>query len=67
MYQVKLYRTRDPQSGRIGVEAVGGGGPGDAVRLDSNSKGLISIGFVTIYFLSVDHHPVIFLIHLFII
>ncbi|KAL5492469.1 IPI3 [Sanghuangporus weigelae] len=44
VYQVKLFRRRDVQGGRPGVEALGGGGVGEAIRLDADLKRVISVG-----------------------
>ncbi|OCB86366.1 pre-rRNA-processing protein IPI3 [Sanghuangporus baumii] len=44
VYQVKLFRRRDVQGGRPGVDALGGGGVGEAIRLDADPKRVISVG-----------------------
>lgn len=46
VYQVKLFRRRDVQGARRGLEAVGGGGTGEAIRLDADPKQLILVGSV---------------------
>lgn len=42
---MKLYGRREAQGGRVGVEAIGGGGVADAVRLDADPKRMIAVGY----------------------
>ncbi|EJD07635.1 pre-rRNA-processing protein IPI3 [Fomitiporia mediterranea MF3/22] len=44
VYQVKLFRRRDPENNGHGVEALGGGGVGEAIRLDADPKRVIFVG-----------------------
>ncbi|THH10360.1 hypothetical protein EW145_g1398 [Phellinidium pouzarii] len=44
VYQVKLFRRRNAQSSRPSVEALGGGGISEAIRLDADPKGMIFVG-----------------------
>ncbi|KAH8111012.1 pre-rRNA-processing protein IPI3 [Phellopilus nigrolimitatus] len=44
VYQVKLFRKRDPQDIRSGVEALGGGGVAEAIRLETDPKRMIAVG-----------------------
>lgn len=42
LYQVKLFRRRDDESRRI--DAVGGGGMTEAIRVDTDPKRTIVVG-----------------------
>ncbi|KAI5121624.1 hypothetical protein M0805_001154 [Coniferiporia weirii] len=44
VYQVKLFRRRDAQNSRPDIEAVGGGGVAEAIRLDADPKRTIFVG-----------------------
>lgn len=47
---MRLFRRREAQNGRLGMEALGGAGAADAIRIDAQSEGttkrLITVGSV---------------------
>lgn len=52
MHQVNLFRQRTDKFGRAAMEAVGGGGVNDTIRINDEDpqaakKRLISVGYVT--------------------
>ena len=46
IYQGKLYRQSGNQGNTSGFEALGGGGTGEALRFEENSRQTITVGYV---------------------
>lgn len=59
VYQVNLFRSRDTDRELPGIEALGGGGSAEAIRLDSNPKHIIPVrcvlNFLCLYILRVNN------------